>query len=88
MSDLKNRANEIAAELCVAHGLDAHAAIEAALLKFAAECLRAEPSWQMEDIGVEAAGKGYRDCDNLSSYEASNVFRSMAEELAKYLERR
>ena len=42
----------------------------------------------MEDVGVEAAGKGYRDCDNLSSYEASNVFLAMAEERAKYLEMR
>jgi hypothetical protein len=86
MSYLKKIATEIATELCVAHGLDAHAAIEAALLVFAAACLRAEPTWQMEDIGVGIAGTGYRDCDNLSSGEASNVFRAMAEERAKYLE--
>jgi hypothetical protein len=86
MSYLKKLANEIATELCVAHGLDAHAATEATLLEFAAECLRLEPTWQMENVGVEVAGKGYRDCDNLSSGEASNVFRAMAEERAKCLE--
>jgi len=62
--------------------------IESALLRFGAECLRLEATWKMEDVGVEAAGKGYRDCDNLSSYEASNVFLAMAEERAKYLEMR
>ena len=86
MSYLKKLAKEIAKELCVAHGLDAHAATEAALLKFAAKCLRAETTWKMEYIGVEVAGKGYRDCDNLSGGEARNVFRAMAEERAKYLE--
>jgi len=88
MSYLKKLANEIATELCVAHGLDAHATIKTILLMFAADCLRAEPTWQMAYLGVEVAGKGYRDCDNLSSDEASNVFRAMAEERAKCLEMR
>jgi len=92
MSDLRARAREIASRVAAevqsdgGYNQDAlENAIESALLRFGAECLRLEATWQMEYIGVEVAGEGYRDCDNLSSDEASNVFRAMAEEGAKCL---
>jgi len=81
---LRARADELAADLCVKHGLDAHPAIRDTLLRFGAECLTAEPGADM----IEAAGGESIDVSRYDdpSYGPRDVFRAMAAERAKSLE--
>jgi len=54
MSDLRARADELAElanDLCVTHGLDAHDAIRAAILRGMVEALEAEPTDRMVMVG-------------------------------------
>ena len=36
-----------------------------------------EPTWQMCDAGVVAAGKGYMDHEKISTDDADNIYRAM-----------
>ena len=60
MSDLKERADELANDLCVNHGLDAHDAIRDAILLGMVEALEAEPDVEEHRWGVWAL-KGAAD---------------------------
>ena len=80
MSDLKERADELANDLCVNHGLDAHDAIRDAILQGMVEALEAEPDEGMAEAGI-AAPILLVNLDSISArkkLDAKTLFRAMA----------